>query len=127
MPEDRLRTPGVDDLLGALLAVGTREEAYRLLLDLCTIREIHDMAQRLHVARLLATGEHYAGIQEITGASATTISRVSKCLNYGADGYRTVLDRLWPEEVPKETPSSPDAKPPAAGSSAPPRGAKAGA
>lgn len=99
MPEDRLRTPGVDDLLDAILAVGTRDEAYRLLLDLCTIREIHDMAQRLHVARLLAAGEHYARIQEVTGASATTISRVSKCLNYGADGYRTVLGRLWPDDV----------------------------
>lgn len=99
MVEDRLRTPGVDDLLDAILAVGTRDEAYRLLLDLCTIREIHDMAQRLHVARLLAEGEHYARIQRVTGASATTISRVSKCLNYGAEGYRTVLDRLWPPEA----------------------------
>ena len=103
MPEDRLRTPGVDDLLDAILSVDTREEAYRLLLDLCTIREIHDMAQRLHVARLLAAGEHYARIQETTGASATTISRVSKCLNYGADGYRTVLERLWRDEGAGET------------------------
>lgn len=99
MPEDRLKTPEVDDLLDALLCVGSREEAYALLLDLCTIREIQDMAQRLHVARLLASGEHYTRIQELTGASATTISRVSKCLNYGADGYRTVLARVWPEEA----------------------------
>ena len=99
MPEDRLRTPGVDDLLDALVALRARDEAYALLLDLCTIREIHDMAQRLHVARLLAAGEHYARIQNVTGASATTISRVSKCLNYGADGYRTVLERLWPEDA----------------------------
>ena len=99
MPEDRLKTPEVDDLLDALLTLGTREEAYALLLDLCTIREIHDMAQRLHVARLLASGVHYTEIQDATGASATTISRVSKCLNYGAEGYRTVLDRLWPDET----------------------------
>lgn len=96
MPEDRLKTPEVEDLLAALVSLESREEAYALLLDLCTIREMHDMAQRLHVARLLAAGEHYTHIQEITGASATTISRVSKCLNYGADGYRTLLGRLWP-------------------------------
>ena len=95
MPEDRLKTPGVEDLLAAITSLESPDEAYALLLDLCTIREIHDMAQRLHVARLLAAGEHYTHIQEVTGASATTISRVSKCLNYGAEGYRTVIDRLW--------------------------------
>jgi len=99
MPEDRLKTPEVEDLLAALASLESREEAYALLLDLCTIREIQDMAQRLHVARLLAAGEHYTHIQEITGASATTISRVNKCLNYGADGYRTVLARLWPNNA----------------------------
>jgi len=97
MPEDRVRTPSVDVLLRALLELENEDEAYALLVDLCTIREIHDMAQRLQVARMLAAGEHYAHIQEITGASATTISRVSKSLNFGADGYRTVLGRLGEE------------------------------
>ena len=96
MPEDRLRTPEVDDLLSALLALDAPEEAYALLLDLCTVREIQEMAQRLHVARMLMDGEHYTHIQDVTGASATTISRVSKCVNYGADGYWVVIDRLWP-------------------------------
>jgi TrpR-related protein YerC/YecD len=122
MPEDRLRTPGVDDLLDALLALEARDEAYALLLDLCTIREIHDMAQRLHVARMLASGEHYARIQEVTGASATTISRVSKCLNYGADGYRTVLERLWPDDSVGKAPGSRPSEPPAG-----PRTRRAGA
>ncbi len=94
MADDRLRTPEVDELLDAILAVEQRDEAYALLLDLCTIREIKDMAQRFHVAKLLAAGEHYTAIQEETGASATTISRVSKSLNYGADGYSIVLKRL---------------------------------
>lgn len=94
MSEQRLRTPEVEKLLHALLSLETPDEAYALLQDLCTVREIQEMAQRLHVARLLAAGEHYTAIQEATGASATTISRVSKALNYGADGYKCVLGRL---------------------------------
>ncbi len=94
MPEDRLRTPDVEQLLEALLVLEDADEVYALLQDLCTIREVQDMAQRLAVARMLAEGEHYTDIQERTGASATTISRVSKALNYGADGYRMLLERL---------------------------------
>ena len=97
MAEDRLRTREVDELLAAFLALENAEEAYALLVDLCTVREIREMAQRLEVAKLLASGEHYSAIQEATGASATTISRVSKALNYGADGYQRVLERLGDE------------------------------
>jgi TrpR-related protein YerC/YecD len=91
---DRLRTPDVERLLRALLALESPDEAYAFLLDVATVREIHDMSQRLAVARMLAAGQHYDTVREITGASTTTISRVSRCLNYGADGYRVVLDRL---------------------------------
>lgn len=94
MAEERLRTREVDELIRAFLSLETSEDAWHLLVDLCTVREIQEMAQRLEVARLLAAGEHYSAIQEATGASATTISRVSKALNYGADGYRHTLDRL---------------------------------
>ncbi len=94
MPEDRLRTREVEELLRALLTLETADDAYALLLDLCTVREIKEMAQRLEVAEMLSAGEHYTAIQEATGASATTISRVSKALNYGADGYKRVLERL---------------------------------
>jgi TrpR-related protein YerC/YecD len=90
---DRLRTPDVERLLQAFSTLEGPDEVYAFLLDVCTVREIHDMAQRLAVARLLAAGEHYDRISEATGASTTTISRVSRCLNYGADGYRAVLDR----------------------------------
>ncbi len=94
MPEDRLRTREVEELLAALLTLENADDAYALLLDLCTVREIKEMAQRLDVARMLSAGEHYTTIQEATGASATTISRVSKALNYGADGYKRALERL---------------------------------
>lgn len=64
-----------------------------LMEDLCTISELHEMAQRLTVAFMLDAGESYVAIQEKTGASATTIARVSKCLNYGTGAYRMVIDR----------------------------------
>ncbi|MDR0459746.1 MAG: hypothetical protein LBG68_04730 [Coriobacteriales bacterium] len=62
-----------------------------LMIDLCTIREINEMATRLEVAKMLAAGESYLRIQEATGSSATTIARVSKCINHGAGGYRDVF------------------------------------
>jgi TrpR-related protein YerC/YecD len=96
MPADRLRTDEVEALLKAFGTLETPDEVYAFLQDVCTIREIRDMAQRLAVARMLAAGEHYSHIQEVTGASSTTISRVSRCLNYGADGYRMLLER-WDE------------------------------
>jgi TrpR-related protein YerC/YecD len=99
MPSDRLRTDDVDRLLQAFLELETADEVYAFLQDVCTIREIHDMAQRLAVARMLAAGEHYDRVREVTGASTTTISRVSRCLNYGADGYTTVLARLQQDEA----------------------------
>lgn len=64
-----------------------------LMEDICTIREINELAQRLTVAFMLDAGESYSMIQEKTGASATTIARVSKCLNYGTGGYRSVMEK----------------------------------
>jgi TrpR-related protein YerC/YecD len=91
MHADRLRTPDVERLLSALASLGEPDDVYAFLQDVCTVREIQEMSQRLEVARMLSDGEHYDHIREVTGASTTTISRVSRCLNYGADGYRIVL------------------------------------
>jgi len=96
MSSDRLRTPDVEDLVRAFGALASDDERYAFLQDVATIREIQDMAQRLAVARMLHAGDHYTRIQEVTGASSTTISRVSRSLNYGAEGYRAVIDRLGP-------------------------------
>jgi TrpR-related protein YerC/YecD len=101
MPEDRLRTADVEVLLQAFDALETSDEIYAFLRDVATIREIHDMAQRFGVARMLAAGEHYQRIQQVTGASSTTISRVSRSLNYGAGGYAAVIERIDP--LPPET------------------------
>lgn len=83
-------------LARALVSLASSEEASALLLDLCTPREIEDLSQRLEVARLLDAGEPYLSVQQKTGASSTTVSRVSKCLNGSVGGYRSVLDHLRP-------------------------------
>lgn len=89
---DELRSPEVDSLIETLLSIEDPETMFAFLQDLCTVREIQDMAQRLKVARMLVEGAHYNDIQEATGASTTTISRVNRALNYGADGYRRVIE-----------------------------------
>ena len=88
-----------------------------LMIDLCTIREINEMATRLEVAKMLAAGESYLRIQEATGSSATTIARVSKCINHGAGGYRDVfgLGPLPRTATPPATPPKTRRPRPAAG------------
>ena len=89
-----LRTPEVEDLLDVLASIDDKDILFALLEDMFTIREIRESSQRLAVARMLDDGNSYAKIEEATGASATTIARVSKCLSYGAGGYRAALDEL---------------------------------
>lgn len=89
-----IRTAEVDDLLSVLARMEDEDMVFSLLEDLFTIRELRETSQRLAVARLLATGKSYAAIEKETGASATTIARVSKCLSYGAGGYRAALELL---------------------------------
>ena len=85
-------------LFQALLSLKTEEECRLFLEDVCTIKEITDMAQRLRVARLLRARTSYALINQMTGVSTATISRVSRCLDYGPGGYDLVLRRLDGEE-----------------------------
>ncbi len=81
-------------LTEVLLSLKTEDEVRSLLSDLCTIREMQDLGQRLEVARLLRRQMTYSDIAQQTGASTATISRVNRCLVYGAGGYRTALERL---------------------------------
>ncbi len=90
----RLRDPHVDQLCRAFLTLRSVGECYRFLDDVCTVAEIKALAARLEVARLLAAGKTYEEIVRRTGVSSATISRVRRFLEYGADGYRLVLDRL---------------------------------
>ena len=94
MQKDELRTPEVEAFLEALVSIDDKDTLYALLEDMFTIREIRESSQRLAVARMLDEGKSYAKIAEATGASATTIARVSKCLGYGSGGYRAALDVL---------------------------------
>lgn len=81
----------------ALLTLKTEEECIAFLEDVCTIKEIQDISQRLVVAKMLNEGEKYQNIERETGASTATISRVNKCLVYGSSGYKTVLERMGKE------------------------------
>ena len=87
-----------DELCQALLSLQNREECYAFLEDLCTIKEIIGMSQRLQVAKMLRAGASYTTITKATGASTATISRVSKCSEYGTGGYQTVIQRLKQED-----------------------------
>lgn len=83
-----------DSLFEAVLQLKNAEECYSFFEDICTIQEIKALAQRLEVAKMLRDGRTYTDISLKTGASTATISRVNRCLNYGADGYKMILDRL---------------------------------
>lgn len=83
-----------DQLVKTIVSLRDEEQCYRFFEDICTISEIKAMAQRLEVARLLDKGERYEAIVEKTGASTATISRVKRCLVYGADGYNSVMEEL---------------------------------
>ncbi len=76
----------------------TEKDCADFLEDLCTIKEIQDMAQRLETAILLKLGENYQTIFEKVGVSSATISRVSRCLNYGTGGYQKVVSSLIKDE-----------------------------
>lgn len=92
--ESRLKDELTEQLFEAVLLLQNKEECYRFFEDLCTVAEIKSMAQRLEVAKMLDKDCTYTDIAEKTGASTATISRVKRCLFFGADGYRRILDRL---------------------------------
>ena len=88
----------MDFLYRGILTLQTREECYAFFEDICTIKELQAMAQRLRVAAQLRDNKNYNEIQADTGASSATISRVNKCLLYGSGGYATVLERMGKEQ-----------------------------
>ena len=92
--DSRLKDELIDQLFRSILLLKNVEECYKFFEDVGTVGELKSLAQRLQVAKMLQEGYIYEEIIRQTGASTATISRVKRCLNYGADGYKLVLERL---------------------------------
>lgn len=94
-----IHSESIDRLFKTILQLGSIDECYRYFEDLCTIKELQSMAQRLDAAILLSEGVSYQKIVEQVNISSATICRVNKCLNYGEGGYRTAIEKLKNEEA----------------------------
>lgn len=90
----KLKNENTDFLFEAVLSLKTIEECYDFFEDLCTIKEIKELTQRLQVAKMLRKKISYSDIVKETGASTATISRVNRCLLYGSNGYERILERI---------------------------------
>ena len=99
----KLKDEDMDILFRGILKLQTVEDCYDFFEDLCPIAELRALVQRFQVARMLDEGRIYSDIVQETGASTATISRVNKCLVYGSDGYRKMLDRLKEDETAEES------------------------
>ncbi len=98
---DKIQSESIDCLVKGILALNTPDECYAFLEDVCTIKELQDMAQRFDVAKRLSEGCNYNQVSAATGASSATISRVNRCLLYGNNGYKIVIDRVKEQEGAK--------------------------
>lgn len=89
---NKFRNSSTDKLLRTLINMDSLEDCYDFFEDLCTIKELQDMAQRFETAILLNKGESYTAISKKVGISTATISRVNRCLNYGDGGYKKAIE-----------------------------------
>ena len=92
--DSKLKRDDIDELFEAILTLRDVEDCYRFFEDICTVKELQAIAQRLQVVKLLVKNKTYHEIESETGASTATISRINRSLNYGSDGYKLVLQRL---------------------------------
>lgn len=90
----KLRSEGMDFFFNTVLQLENIDECYAFFEDICTIKELQSIAQRVVVAKMLKEGRVYSEIVDKTGASTATISRVNRSLSYGNDGYDMVFKRL---------------------------------
>lgn len=89
----------IEQLYWALSRLESAEESRMLLEDLCTFREIEQMAQRLESAKMLLDGKTYIQVMDDVEVSSATLSRVSRCVQYGSGGYSQVFARMLKEEA----------------------------
>ncbi|MDR0596075.1 MAG: TrpR-like protein YerC/YecD [Clostridiales Family XIII bacterium] len=92
--KSKLKSEDTELLFDAILSLESKEDCYRFFEDVSTVAELKALAQRFHIAKLLSEGITYQDIERRTKASTATISRVGRCLNYGADGYKKVIGKL---------------------------------
>ena len=95
------KNPTTDALFDAILSLETREECYKFFEDLCTVKEISDMAERLEAAKLLLNGSTYEQIVRAVEISTATISRINRCIQYGSGGYRDVIEKVSAKAEPE--------------------------
>lgn len=100
--KDPIRNKATDALFDAILTLETREECYHFFEDLCTVKELSDMAQRLQVAKFLLDGSTYEQIVKTTEISTATISRINRCIQYGSGGYREAIEKARAAEKASE-------------------------
>lgn len=91
---EKFNTESIERLFGVILKLESIEECYNFFEDICTVKELQDLAQRLDVALMLSEGKNYNIISNEVGASSATISRVNKCLMYGNGGYGNAIAKL---------------------------------
>ncbi|MBQ7064795.1 MAG: TrpR YerC/YecD [Firmicutes bacterium] len=98
----KLKSPEMDQLFIAILALEDLDECYAFFEDACTVNELLSIAQRFEVAKLLSEDVKYQDICQRTGASSATISRVGRALHYGQEGYAKAIERLHQMESQSE-------------------------
>ena len=96
-----LHNKNLDFLFKAVLALENVEECYDFFEDLCTVKEISDMAQRLQAAKLLLDGATYEQIVKAVEISTATISRINRCIQYGSGGYRDTIEKVQKSAKPE--------------------------
>lgn len=89
-----IHTEATKEFIKAILLLNDEEECRNFFEDICTVKELQDISQRLEVARMLDDGKSYQVVSKETGASTATISRVNRCLVYGSGGYKNILKKL---------------------------------
>lgn len=92
--KDILKNRNADKLFKAILSLQNVEECYDFFGDLCTMKEISDMAQRIETAKMLLDGKTYEQIIKNVEISTATISRINRCIQYGDGGYEKIIKRI---------------------------------
>lgn len=95
---DQNQKDNIQELMDTIAALSGVEECRAFFSDLCTVQELITLSQRLQIAKLLLAGETYESIRSQIPVSSTTITRINTALEFGAGGYRAVLNRLDEKE-----------------------------